>query len=744
MPRLTALSMAATKVMKPLATQGLDDQHKFRVGIGMQLYLFLMGSVLLTLSASLVAYFSFRETLRHELRLAEYSMPNLINSVDVARHSTVAVNGAFRMMSASSQDEHDEVTTTVGDERTALETIIQELESRSAFSEQTHLIRVHLTTLDEYLVLIQQSSRRRLAIDEVITELNESLSETNRSIERYLVKATDDQGFYIAEGLRSLYDQPHPIDQRASAEELATYRDLTTMNLQANLAVLLLDEVMVLNDRLFLQPLEERFYSATENFRHAFSKLPESYQQEYASLKINLGRLAQIGGDSEGVIALRRESLRRLEQEQETLKKVRSASDLLVSEINHLVEKINHEAISSSEASRSAARTGIFSLILINLFSTGGAIFLAWFFVGRYLLRRLIGLAGAMRQMANGDLDVPVKVGGDDEITDMAKALEVFRRYAREVQRLNLVEKLAEELDSKNANLEQAMGDLKEAQQQIIAEQKLASLGQLTAGVAHEIKNPLNFVGNFSIVATELTDEIEELLEEEKTNNPDAFKDPEILEEIADVFKELRLSLSKIIVHSKRADGIVHSMLEHSRGSAGEWRDADLNALLKQYVELSYHALRAEEPNFNMAISEDLDPDMGLLQVIPQDICRVFLNLATNACQALNEKQQIADKDYEPELRIASKRLENHAEFRVRDNGPGIPESLKNRIMEPFVTSKAPGKGTGLGLSLSTDILVRHGGSLQFETEEGSFTEMCVLLPLEPPAHTENSEENQT
>ena len=340
--------------------------------------------------------------------------------------------------------------------------------------------------------------------------------------------------------------------------------------------------------------------------------------------------------------------------------------------------------------------------------------------------------------MAEGDLKVPVDVGGNDEVTDMAEALEVFRQYAEEVQRLNLVEKLAKELDARNESLELAMEELKKAQEQIIAEQKLASLGQLTAGVAHEIKNPLNFIGNFSAVAGELTDEIEELIEEEKVENPDAFKEAGSWEEIHSIFGELRLSLGRIVDHSKRADGIVHSMLEHSRSSEGEWREVDLNVLLKQYVELAYHALRAEEIGFNMARKEELDPDMGLLEVIPQEISRVFMNLATNACQALNEKRFTAEKDWEPELRIVTRRFHDHAKFCIRDNGPGIPEELRKRIFEPFVTTKAPGKGTGLGLSLTSDVIIRHGGSIELDTEEGSFTEMCILLPLEPPAQSEN------
>ena len=725
-----AVSDKDARMVEPLKPYEPETGEKFRVGIGAQLYLVLLGSVLITLAASLVAYFSFNETLRHESRLAEYSMPNLINSVDIARQSAVVVNGAFLLVAASSPQEHEAVVITVGQERAALSNIIRDLESRSAFPEYTQLIKEHLLDLGNHLEVIQQSSARRLTINQSLLLLAEELAATNRRIEHTLVQTIDDQGFYLVEGLRVLEDSADSINERASEDELTAYRNLTTVNHQANLAILLLDESLVLSDRHLLPTVQERFHSAVQNFLQIYSKFPESMKNNLLSK--DLERLGEIGEGSKGIIPLRRELLERLEQEQNALVEVRSESELLVAEVNNLVTQINDEAISSSTAARAAASTGILLLVLLNILSTVGAILFGWLFVGRYLVRRLIGLAGAMRQMASGDLEVPVEVSGKDEVTDMAKALEVFRRYAYEVQRLNLVEKLAEELDAKNETLEQTLKNLEEAQDQIIAEQKLSSLGQLTAGVAHEIKNPLNFVDNFSAVAIELTEEIEELMGAEEDEEPFVIQEDDV-EEIKSILSELRQSLGKIREHSKRADGIVHSMLEHSRTEAGEWRETDINALLKQFVELAYHALRADDTSFNMAMNFDMDTDIGMLKVVPQDIGRVFLNLATNACQALNEKQHQSSKEYEPGLWVTSSLQSEKAEFCIRDNGPGIPEDLRQKIFEPFVTTKPPGKGTGLGLSLTADILIRHGGSIHLDTEEGEFTEMCVQLPLEPP-----------
>ncbi len=742
--------------MKSAVIEEADTGRQFRVGVGARLYFLLFGAVVLMGGATVLAYFTFNETLQHEIRLAEYSMPNLINSVDVARKSAVVVNGAFRLVSASSKKEHAAVVEATAREVASLENTILELEARSAFGEQTRLIRSNLEELGKHLDVIKQSSARRLEIDRALHVFIDELGETTRRVERLLVQAIDDQAFYLVSGLRQLDDKVDSIRKRASEDELTAYRNLITVNQSSNLAVLLLDEVLVLADRQFLTPLEERFQSAVRNFTQAYAKLPESMQNDL--LEENLTRLDQIGEGPEGVIKLRMEALLRLEQEQDTLAKARATSESLVSEVNHLVEQINEEAIQSSEASRAAAQTGILLLILLNVFVTIGAFALGSFFVRRYLVRRLTGLASAMREMASGDLEVPVQVEGtriakpvkgsanylaqniqyliwNDEVTDMARALEVFRRYAHEVQRLNLVEKLAEELDAKNENLEHALENLKAAQEQVVAEQKLASLGQLTAGVAHEIKNPLNFVNNFANVSIEMADEIDDLMKQQ--DNLD-------LEEIRSILDELRTSLGKIKEHGNRADNIVRSMLEHSQTKEGEWRKTNLNALLKQYVDLSYHALRAEDDTFNAEMKEDLDPNMEEIVVVPQDICRVFLNLVTNAFQAMNEKHKKVGGDYLPTLSISSRQLEDHVEFSIRDNGPGIPDDVRDKIFEPFVTTKEPGKGTGLGLSLTTDILLRHAGSIHVDTEVGHYTEMRISLPLEPPAEALSSMEDKT
>ena len=708
----------------PAAALAEAGAQKRRLGIGLKIYLGLFGSVALVSVASFVAYYFLNEIVAYQSRLAEQSIPNLSRVVEVARESTAVVNGAVRLVSATSIYEHREVSVDVLWGREKLLNVVEELSDGAAIGNEVLAMQTHLRRVGDLLEEVYQSSARRLEIERSLEQLSEQLAEVNREIEREVVAAIDDQGFFLVEGMHELDDVAQPLSQRDWSGELAYYRDLIEIGRQTNLAGLYLGEALVLADRDLLGPLEERFQGAAYNLGRLVRRL--EMHMPIDSLSQEITRLREIGESPLGIIALRRETLDRVRQESDALASGRAESSALLSEVERLAEEVNADAVAVNAQSQSAATTGIVVLVLLTLASIAGAVLIGWLFVGRSMVRRLVGLAASMRDMAGGDLEAPVVVSGNDEVTDMANALEVFRRYALEVQRLNLVEKLAQELDGKNKDLEHALERLHNAQEQIVAEEKLASLGQLAAGVAHEIKNPLNFVKNFTEVSLELIEEIDEILEESDA------ADDEATEEVKEILGDLRTNLGKVAEHGGRADGIVRSMLEHSRGKADDWRETDLNALLKQYRDLAYHAMRAENTAFNVTMREDLDATIGLLEVVPQDLSRAFLNILTNACQAIEEKVQASDGDYEPELEIGSRHLADGFEFWVRDNGPGIPDDIKEHMFEPFVTTKETGKGTGLGLSLTTDIVTRHGGSLHVASEVGEFARIAIRLPLNP------------
>jgi len=288
-----------------------------------------------------------------------------------------------------------------------------------------------------------------------------------------------------------------------------------------------------------------------------------------------------------------------------------------------------------------------------------------------------------------------------------------------------LLEETIEELEQKrkaieetNTALQKSLEELKAAQAQLIQSEKMASLGELTAGIAHEIQNPLNFVNNFSDVSTELVDEMNE--EIDKGN----------LEDAKQIAQDLRQNLEKINHHGKRAGDIVKGMLQHSRTSSGQKELTDINALADEYLRLAYHGLRAKDKTFNAATKTDYDDSIGLIKVIPQDIGRVVLNLITNAFYAVNErKKQSVDGGYEPVVSVTTKKLKDKIEVSVKDNGTGIPQKVLDKIFQPFFTTKPTGQGTGLGLSLSYDIVKAHGGELRVETKEKEGSSFIIQLP---------------
>ena len=246
----------------------------------------------------------------------------------------------------------------------------------------------------------------------------------------------------------------------------------------------------------------------------------------------------------------------------------------------------------------------------------------------------------------------------------------------------------------------------------------MASLGELTAGIAHEIQNPLNFINNFSEVSNELIDEMNDEI------------DKGDLEEAKAIAGDIKQNLQKINHHGKRADGIVKGMLQHSRSSSGIKEPTDINKLADEYLRLAYHGLRAKDKSFNASMKTDYDESIGNINIIPQDMGRVILNLITNAFYVVDERKKQIGEDYEPTVYVSTKKVDETVEVSVKDNGNGIPQKILDKIFQPFFTTKPTGQGTGLGLSLSYDIVKAHGGELKVESKEGAGSEFIIQLPV--------------
>ena len=291
--------------------------------------------------------------------------------------------------------------------------------------------------------------------------------------------------------------------------------------------------------------------------------------------------------------------------------------------------------------------------------------------------------------------------------------------------------RLFEAEQRRTVELAKSLDELRTAQDRLVQTEKLASLGQLTAGIAHEIKNPLNFVNNFSALSTELTGELHDVLTQEKLTE----KGRQEVDELTALLKD---NLEKVVQHGKRANSIVKNMLLHSREGSGEHRQVEINAIIDESLNLAYHGARAEKQGFNITLERDFDPAVGVADIYPQDVTRVLLNLISNGLYAATQRARLTGDGFEPKLKAVTRNLGDRVEVRIRDNGTGIPPEIQAKIFNPFFTTKPAGEGTGLGLSMSHDIVVKqHGGTIDVVTEPGSFTEFIITLPRAMPAQAE-------
>jgi signal transduction histidine kinase len=283
--------------------------------------------------------------------------------------------------------------------------------------------------------------------------------------------------------------------------------------------------------------------------------------------------------------------------------------------------------------------------------------------------------------------------------------------------------RLFDQVQQRTRELARSLDDLRTAQDRLVQTEKLASLGQLTAGIAHEIKNPLNFVNNFAALSAELADELGEAL-------APAPLDQKMRSEIGELTQMLKANLEKVVHHGKRADSIVKNMLLHSREGSGEHRSADINAIVEDSLSLAYHGARAEKPGFAITLRRDFDPEAGAAKVYPQEITRALLNVISNGFHAATRRKENSEAGFEPTLLATTRDLGGSVEIRIRDNGIGVPPDVKEKMFNPFFTTRRAGEGTGLGLSMTHDIIVKqHGGRIDVETEVGAFTEFIITLP---------------
>ena len=704
---------------------------RLRSRISTQIYLGIGGAVALTVAASLVGWFSFNRVDEAVSHVNEGSVPELTASFGVAQFSGNLVAAGPRLISAATEEEFQQVTSSIDDDQDSFEETLATLQRQGTEAERFQRIRSHADTLTFNIKAIEDEMSNYFWLAENRNLIRGELVNLRDDLENQLVPAIDDQLFYTITGYRVLGEPPADTEEHFTELEFSNYRILSELLSDANIGTELLANAFTVSDPSLLEPLRERFEAVESRIQRNLIQIENT--PYHNDLQPSFDRLFQIGTGASSAFNLLEEELRLLQRQNSLIALNQEIAIDLVAEVDGLVAASQESSQVATGASSQAILTGRSLLLTISAISVGGAVLLAWLFVGRVLLRRLQRLSERMVHMASGDLESTVEIDGKDEIAEMASALEVFRRHALEVQRLNLVERLAEELQGKNEQLEVVLDDLQRAQNQIVMREKLAALGELTAGVAHEIRNPLNFVKNFSEASEELLEELKETLDESENGN----LDEEQMSLILEISEDLNGNLGRIRNHGNRANRIVESMLSMGRGTTDR-QMTDLNAIVEEHARLAYHSARATDPNFQLDLQQELDPDMGQVEVVPQDLGRVFLNMVNNACYATDQKRRKLEDEgsserFFPTVAVTSLRKEETAVVTIKDNGTGMPQEVIEKIFNPFFTTKPTDQGTGLGLAISNDIVRSHGGSIQVESKDGEYTLMTVQLPLVTP-----------
>ena len=717
---------------------------ELRFRLSVQLYLAIGGAVALTFAACLVGWFSFNQVGAAQTRVNDGSVPELAAAFGVAQYSGDLVAAASELSAADTPEEVAEVGDRIASAYDSFEEQLEILQGRGGEEARFQRIQTYSQALIDNIAGINSGIWSGFTLNDQLERQSTQLEELRFELNSIIVEELDNQLFFTVTGYQNLGERPEPRDDHLSEAQLAQYRHLAELRSNANIATQLLSSASILTEPSLIEPLRERFESSAHHIQGNLIYLRGT--PLYDQLVPLFDQLLTLGQGDDNGFSVRAQQLALAERQQLLLQNNQLIAELLIDEVDALVVGAEMGAQAATLASDQAILTGRTLLLVISLVSVGGGMLIAWLFVGRVLLRRLEMLSSWMRSMAGGDLDAEVEIGGRDEVADMAAALEIFRLHAQEAIRLNLVEELAQELEGKNAELEginaeldgknhaleSALDDLTAAQDRIVAQEKLASLGQLTAGVAHEIRNPLNFVKNFSESSEELLEEMRETMEE----NEDGHLDDEQKDLINDIFADLTENLERIRMHGDRANRIVQDMLLMGRESVTH-QMSSINNLLDEHARLAYHSARALDSDFQLDLQYDFE-EMEDININPRDIGRVFLNMVSNACYATDEKRRqlmesSGENGYMPTLLLTTRLNDEQVEVRIRDNGNGMPPDIIEQIFNPFFTTKPTGQGTGLGLSICNDIVREHGGTIEVTSEPGEYTEMVIGLPLEAP-----------
>ena len=716
----------------------MENKKKFRFSIGLQLYVILGVFVALIMLTSLLGRVSLLQMNDLQKHITEHHIPELSTAIGMGQESVALANIAARLRSATSEEEMRKIRTTVDTHAKRLDEGLQELEKINFDAEANITVLAKFKGFSKDLLnnlaLLEKSLYTTISIRKQVKIITEKALKEARALDNYLLMGIDNQTFFFNTGWKALTQKrPVPPARRLRGEAVSYYRSLMTLRSQSQRAANLISETVQVSHGDLIQPLRERFRAAVNTCAYILPLITDKELQQKARDRYEVIRTLGLGNaNNTGDLFQMMETVFQEESRQNAyLAGNNSIVGGLSQQTEILIDEIQSASSSTSDIFAQAITHRRNEFFALNVISIIIAILVGNFLVSKNLIGRIKNLSNTMITLSRGNLHTPLDIRGNDEITDMSRSLEVFRQHAYEAQKLELVERLAKENQEKNVALESTILKLKSAQQQMIMQEKLASLGQLTSGIAHEIKNPLNFIINFSLVSRELLEDVSREVTDISDKLPSENKTF-----IEEVLRDLYGNMEKINFHGQRANDIVKGMLQHSRGGdSGATEEIVFSRFLDSTINLAYQGKRTSSKEFNVDIKKSYDEQIDKVKINPQDISRVILNLVTNACDAVEEKRKKSSKDsnYQPMIWVETKKIGSNSHpiitIKVRDNGSGIPEKLVKKVFDPFFTTKPTDKGTGLGLSLSHDIIAKHRGVLKLQCLEDG-TEFIVELPI--------------
>ncbi len=700
---------------------------KKKRGIMKSLSFKLYGILLLFLSFILiVSLFSWRsllEVVNIQKILATKNIPELILAGNIVQQSERLLKSAPQLIASPSEVSAKQIKKEIQQDSQILQEQLNTFE-KSTLAQNSLELQGLVQKMTDNLKFIEQSVGRQRSLLQKLKNMSDQIRKLNLRLYKTLVVEIDDKTFALAIQTQAISTSPSspakPTSQQAiQLKDILLYKELLSLQAQMSIAVNLLREAGDLSNADLIQPIRERFLASIQSCERSV----QSFAGALSSISKDIQSLKRLGlgeGKNISLFDLKKQILNIEKKQNQYLEKNREIASQLSETIKNIHLNIKASGKKSTVLFKKSLKKNQTLLLAINIISLAG-FFIAVVFLVAPLARRLNYLAKKMQSMSKGGLKDKVNVQGQDETADMARALEALRLYALEAQRLGLVEKLAGEVQEKNKKLEETIGRLKKTQRQLAVQDKLASLGQLTAGIAHEIKNPLNFINNFAKISQELLKELDSDIQKIKPEG-----DEKMNISIQENMKDIKSNMEKISQHGDRVSDIITGMLEHSRRATGQKEQVNINRYMEIYSNLAFHSKRASNSSFNMSFKKDLDKSLEPITAVPQDISRIILNLVANACDAIEEDNK-KNKNYWIELK--TKKIGNQVEIKIRDNGTGIPENIKDKIFNPFWTTKETGKGTGLGLSLTHDIVLKYGGALSVQSKEGEWTEFILSLP---------------